>query len=191
MSSNGAVQSTIDPDLREVTERVQRYTDPATTDQLYDFGKMLLQESVDRSHWIDSKAGTVAGFCGALIAFLFSTSSSWKAALAQQPNGLRIAVFGAIVAILIAGALAFAALFNRNFSWIQEKDEWINKDYLDYPDFLRRSYILTMFQSVHSHALRNDTKSACLSLAQLSLLVGGSLLAVPVIVILWRMIWSS
>ncbi len=190
MSNNGSAEPTAERDVQEVTDRVQNYTDTDTTNELYDFGKLLLQEAIDRAHWIDAKASTLAGFSGALVAFLFSTSSIWKTALAQEPNGLRIGVLLAVVFILISGGCAFLALFNRTFLWIKEKDEWFNKDYLEYPDFLRRSYVLTMYQSVRSHAERNDEKSAYLSLAQLALLVGGALLAVPVLAILWTTIKS-
>ncbi len=48
MSSNGLVEQQTDPDVIEITNRVQSYTEPETTGELYDFGKMLLMEGVDR-----------------------------------------------------------------------------------------------------------------------------------------------
>ncbi len=92
--------------------------------------------------------------------------------------------------VLISGALAFGALLNRKFQWIDEKDEWFQKDYLNFPDHLRRSHVLTMYQAARSHDRKNEAKSACLTVAQLALLIGGSLLSVPLLAILWMMLQS-
>ncbi len=105
MNNNGEIQPS--PDLVDITKQVSSYTEKETTNELYDFGKMLLLENVDRQHWIDSKAGTVAGFSGAIVALLLSTSSSWKRALTPLPVELRFAVFIGIVFILLAGSSHF------------------------------------------------------------------------------------
>jgi hypothetical protein len=190
MDSNGAVEFQPEPDLLDITKRVQDYNEIKTTDELYDFGKMLLLEEVDRAHWIDSKAATLAGFCGAVVALLLSTSSNWKRVLAQEPDWSRVVVFIGIGLVLMSSALAFIALINRTFSWIDEKDEWFQKDYLEFPDFLRRSYVLTMYQATRSHGKKNDTKSNYLTAAQLALFLGGSLLAIPLMTILWTILKS-
>jgi hypothetical protein len=176
--------SEVSPEVVEITERVQGYANKCTTNELYDFGKMLLLEQVDRAHWIDSKAISIGGFCGAAVALLISTSSGWKADLAGKPF-LHIAAFIGIVCIVIAGGLAFIALYNRKFSWIDEKDEWFKSDYLEFPDFLKRSYVLTMYQSARSHSKRNAEKSFYLTASQLILLIGGAALSVVLLITLW------
>ncbi len=183
MSNNGS-PSEVSPEVVEITARVQGYANTGTTNELYDFGKMLLLEEVDRAHWIDSKAASIGGFCGAAVALLVSTSSSWKADLTSEPY-LRIAAFVGVICIVIAGGLAFLALYNRNFSWIDEKDEWFKSDYLEFPDFLKRFYVLTMYQSARSHGKRNAAKSACLTGAQLALLIGGAFLSAVLLSALW------
>ena len=190
MTTNGAAGFQPESDLIDVTDRVQKYTEIDTTANLYDFGKMLLQEEVDRAHWIDSKAATLAGFSGAVVALLFSTASSWKVVLAPESNWLKVLVIAGVALVLLAGALGFVALANRTFQWIDEKDEWFNKDYLNYPDFLRRSYILTMYQATRSHEKKNTVKSNYLTGAQFALILGGAFLAFPLMIILWTIINS-
>jgi hypothetical protein len=188
MNNNGEIQPS--PDLVDITKQVSSYTEKETTNELYDFGKMLLLENVDRQHWIDSKAGTVAGFSGAIVALLLSTSSSWKRALTPLPVELRFAVFIGIVFILLAGLLAFLAFFSRTFMRIDEKKEWLDKDYFEYPDLLKRFYVLTMYNATASHSKVNDTKMKWLSRAQTTLLIGGGCLAVPLLVIVWGTLWT-
>jgi hypothetical protein len=66
-------------EIAEVTERLSKYDNAETTSELYDFGKLLLEEGVDRAHWLDAKAGVMAGFSGGLVALLLSMFPMWKA----------------------------------------------------------------------------------------------------------------
>lgn len=59
--------------LLDTRDRLSSYENETTTDELYDFGKILVLEGVDRAHWLDSKAGILAGFSGAIVALLLST----------------------------------------------------------------------------------------------------------------------
>ena len=110
MSNNGSAEPFVDRDVQEVTERVQKYTETDTTDELYDFGKLLLQEGIDRAHWIDAKASTLAGFNGALVAFLlyfinledvFGSGTKWTAYRSAARSCVyfdlrRVCIFGVV-----------------------------------------------------------------------------------------------
>lgn len=185
MNNNGTYEPAINPDVIEVTSLVAGYTDTKTTDELYEFGKMLLLEGIDRQHWIDSKAGTVAGFSGAIVALLLSTASSWKPSLMTLAVEFRWTVLVGIGFILLAGLLAFLGFFSRTFIWIDEKKDWFDKDYLDYPDQLKRFHVLAMYNATTSHSKVNAKKMTCLTWAQITLLIGGALLAIPLLLIVW------
>jgi len=187
---NGSTQT----DLALLAQRVTGYESADTTSELFEFGKLLLPEEVDRAHWIDSKASTLAGFCGAVVALLLSTLSSWTPILLTARSGLRACVFIGIIAVMFAGTLAFLAIFNRTFTWIDETDEWFpfasdKRDYLDYPEQLKRFHILTMYNATKNHAKKNKLKMRWVTAAQTVLLIGIILLALPSLSIIFRTLW--
>jgi len=176
-------------ELSEIQKRLSDYQNGETTAELYDFGKMLLQEEVDRAHWLDSKAGVLTGFAGAILALLVSSSSSWKAALNASGDLVRYSMFVGIICILAASALAFVGLLIRNFDWIDEKEVWLAKDYLDFPDQLRRYYLFAMYRSMVSHERQNQDKSTWLVFAQMALAIGGFALAVVSLAVVHSTLW--
>ena len=193
MNNNGSVE--IDPGLRAIAERVTSYKAPRTTRELYEFGRLLLKEEVDRAHWIDSKAGTLAGFSGAVVALLLSTMSSWQPFLLSATQPLRWSVFVGVISVMAAGTCAFIAIFNRTFQWIDETKELFpfaedNRDYLDFPEQLKRFYVLTMYNSTVDHAKKNTIKMWWVTTAQIALLVGGFLLALPSLFIIGAILWT-
>lgn len=171
--------------LAEIKDRLASYEDPKTTEDLYDFGEMLINEGVERAHWLDLKAGVLAGFSGAIVALLLSTFSNWKSALQSLPNGFGLIVFAGILCLLCASLWSLFGLGVRKFEWLDEKDIWLAKEYLDFPDQLRRYYILAMYRVSVSHDVANRKKSSCLTIAQSLLITGGSLLALALLWIIW------
>jgi hypothetical protein len=48
----------------EVRSRLESYENESVTDELYGFGKMLVQDAVGRLSAADAKASGVAAYCG-------------------------------------------------------------------------------------------------------------------------------
>ena len=84
--------------LGEIRDRLSNYENEATTSELYDFGKMLVSEGVDRARWLDAKAGILAGF--------FSVTSAHDVANRKKAGWLTIAQWclfagGALLSFLL------------------------------------------------------------------------------------------
>jgi len=189
------INGSIEADLGQLAKRVTDYVPKETTGELYEFGSILLQEGVDRGHWIDSKASTLVGFSGAVVALLLSTMSSWTPILLTAWPILRVCVFIGLIAVMAASGLAFTAIFSRTFQWIDETKEWFpfasdNQDYLDFPEQLKRFHILTMYNATRDHAQKNAAKMYWVTAAQVALLIGVFLLALPSLFIISRTLWS-
>jgi hypothetical protein len=163
----------------------ENYESPATTDEIYDLGKFLLSEQVDRAHQLDSKAAATAGFCGAIVALLLSTTGNWEPQLKSIHYPLRVSVLIGVVALMAAAALAFIALVNRTFYWIDERGEWFDNEYLNDPDQLKRFHVFAMYKATRSHEGVNGEKAMWLSLAQLCFILGAVAVAIPLLAILW------
>jgi hypothetical protein len=183
MDNNGAAAAPVG--IAEVTERLSKYGNVETTSELYDFGKLLLEEGVDRAHWLDAKAGVIAGFSGAIVALLLSMFPMWKAALEPVPSIFRVLVFAGIVGLLFASICSFIGLTVQKFEWLDEDKVWLAPEYLDFPDLLRRYYLIAMYRATVSHDRKNRQKANWLSAAQWLLLSGAGLLAVTLLAITW------
>ena len=62
-----------------VRQRLASYQESRITDELYDFGKMLMNEALDRVKTLDTKAATIAGYSVGLITLLTATRATWPA----------------------------------------------------------------------------------------------------------------
>nr|AEQ20502.1 hypothetical protein [uncultured bacterium CSL144] len=135
-------------EIAEVTERLSKYDNAETTSELYDFGKLLLEEGVDRAHWLDAKASVMAGFSGGIVALLLlSMLPMWKAALEVVPSTFRVLVFAGIICLLLATISSFLSLMVQKFEWVDEDKVWLAPEYLDFPDLLRRYYLIAMYRT--------------------------------------------
>lgn len=148
-------------------------------------------EGVERAHWLDSKAGVLAGFSGAMVALLFSTFSNWKTNLESAPVVFSLAVFVGIACLLAASLCSLLGLVVRKFEWLDEKDVWFAKEYLEFPDQLRRYYLLAMYRASYSHDIANRKKSNCLTVAQVLLIIGGSLLSCTLLALVLAATWLT
>ncbi len=146
----------------EVNDRLMSYTSEATTNELYEFGKVLVDESTERVNRLDAKATTIAGYAGTIIALLLATFNVWKPSLKHWALGL---VFLGALSNLIAATVALHALSPKTYDWFSD-DEWFQKVYLDQPDTLRRYHVLTMHNVVRSHDETNKVKSRSIKVSQ-------------------------
>lgn len=120
-----------------VRQRLASYKCAKVTDEIYDFGKMLIDEVIDRAKTLDTKATAIAAYSIALITFLASqhfantTAHSWR--------DYAMAGSGAIA--MISAVVAISALWLKRFAWFSP-DEWIKADCLDDAERLRRYHII-------------------------------------------------
>jgi hypothetical protein len=157
---------------QEVNERLCSYNDPKVTDELYDFGSMMVSEFVDVNHRLDSKGSTLAGYSTGIVALLVATSSFWRPVLDQWALAV---VLAAGLCALIASACSLKAASLYVFNWFSD-DEWLHTKYLEDSETMRRYRILTMHNVVASHRSTAEAKSDYLGVAQWALTGSGALL---------------
>jgi Co/Zn/Cd efflux system component len=193
MAVNGLRSYELVPGENEIIQRLSpsSYTDPEITKELYEFGSQLLRERTDRTNWIDTKAGAFAGFAGALIVIVVSTFPGWKD-LTKEWTAAPIEpcisfLFFGLVALLLSAVCAIQALHARRFQELDEKDLWFAKEYFDYPDQLRRYYLIGMYRSVVSHDINNDKKAWWLIWAERATVIGAVLLAIGLLWETWHL----
>ena len=87
----------------EVKARLASYKSSEVTDELYDFGKMMIDEAIDRFKSLDTKATAIAAYSIGLITILVSTQTVWARAhswvVYAPPVGGLIALGAASFAI--------------------------------------------------------------------------------------------
>jgi hypothetical protein len=170
----------------EVIERLEKYEDPQVTDQLYDFGSKMVRDVIERLNSLETKAGILAGFAGAMIVVVVSTFSSWKDLIHDWPIA-SIFLFLGIIVLLIAAGSALMGLRVMTFEGLHERDLWFASEYFQHPDRLRRYYLVGMYRKVVSHNSINDRKADMLWLTERLILVGAVLLAIPLLLEIWQL----
>jgi hypothetical protein len=169
-------------DESEVRVRLDSYHAEAVTDELYDFGRILLNDAVDRISKIDSKATAIAGYAGGIITVLISTSGLWTKSFDQYAIAM---VFIAGICAAFAGGAAVHSMALQETLWFTP-NVWIKKDCLSEREPLRRYHLLAIWQVVTSHQFRYRTKVARLRRAQYALVISGILLTLVFLEIAWR-----
>lgn len=151
----------------EVRERLSLCAENAEViDELYDFGKVLSDEVLDRIRALESKAVSFAAYGAAIVTFLVSSVSIWsKAGNQWSPWISACAGFCG----LICTCFALRALWLREYEWISE-DEWMNKGCLSKIDTLKRYRILTIWGAIHAHSRVQSEKARELQRAQVWLM---------------------
>jgi hypothetical protein len=118
----------------EVRDLIYSYEKPEVTNQLYDFGKMLLEEVQSRSSRINSQSVSVLGWSTAILAFLF-------AGIDRFSGGSRYFSLCSAVFALAAMRFSVNALRTRpDWSWPSDVS-WIHKTGLLQEDELKRYHI--------------------------------------------------
>jgi hypothetical protein len=158
----------------EVRARLVAYEDTGITDELYDFGKMLVSEAINRINRLDTKAASIAAYSVGIITLLASTSSTWI----PRMHGLWSST------LVISGVLAFVGascavkgLVLRPIEWFSE-NEWLSQECLSSRERLRKYRILTMWGVLTSWSEAGKNKSAWIARAQYALLAAAILLVV-------------
>ncbi len=158
---------------QEVDDLIDQYTSEGVTDELYKFGAMLLSENESRAASIDSKATTVVGYSGAILAFLILQAPIWAKATVWELAGISIAAFVAACACVCA----FSALRGaRDWAWFSEK-QWFSKSAaLKGADPLKRYYLKCMHGIKQANHRIANQKADSLIKAQMLLAVAAIVL---------------
>jgi hypothetical protein len=131
----------------EVKARLESYEDDSITEELYGFGKMLVQDAVNRLNSADAKATGVAAYCGGLLTVLSATFGIWSKGITWREVFLPICSAAFAIA---AGYLAFLATGFRNVDWFSP-DDWLNKDAMQGQQRIKKFHILSMWVVLESH----------------------------------------
>lgn len=177
---------TNDLSSQEFKRIISFYEEEKTTSEIYDFGKFLVSEVVDRAHHFDSKATSIAGYGGTIIALLLSTSSLWRPTIAGW--AVVVIFFGASLSLVAVG-VAVSSMTPKTFDWFSDT-EWVEKDYLEKPDLLKRYQVLAMHNVIHSHDKVLEAKNRSLRKSQWCLCVGIVLLLVALGNATWRSVFK-
>jgi hypothetical protein len=163
-----------------VSERLNTYEEPETTKELYEFGKLLLDESLDSGYRLDSKAFMSAGYASVILTLLVASAAFWS----SKGVGALFMFVGAGIATFVAAVAAFAALKLQAVDWFSP-NEWFNTECLGDTERLRRYHILCMY------GVRQSQKRICWSkirrihCAQWALMATGAFLFLAFLDIAW------
>ncbi len=161
----------------EVGRRLVSYGPTTTTDELYAFGLALVEESIERFRSYDSKATSIAGYAGAIIALLVSQFSELNRAV--DPGAMVFLFLAALVALIAAG-LGLRTLSLERILWYSPR-EWFHEDCLSDTDKLKRFRILTMYEVRQSYIAAGRKKARRVRQAYWALIVAGALLLFPLL----------
>lgn len=166
----------------QVNERLISYEPAETTNELYEFGKILVSECTDRVHRLDAKTTTIAGYCGTIIALLLATFNVWKATI---DGWAAIVVFLGALSCFIAAFVALRSLAPMTYDWFSD-GEWFEEDYLADPDRLRRYHVLAMHNVVQAHEITNKKKTRAIKMSQRFMGFGAALFLVALANAVWK-----
>jgi len=172
----------------EIISRLSGYHDQETTTALYGLGTMLLNESIERKERIESKARTLVGFAGGILALLVSGFSSWKTEM-QGFTSMELTMLFGVILLMIGGLLGLTAISVRRFHWIDEMDGWFAQEYFGDAEQLKKFYLVAIYRAVASHEDINAEKADRLFHTEVIGIIGGLLVSITLLPPLWRMIW--
>lgn len=148
-----------------VEEILVNYDSKEVTDQLYEMGKLLLDDCMQRVDQLDRKAVAIAGYTGAIIALMVSTFSIWTAGVDKW--AIIFVAVGCLIG-LVGGCMALASTWPQQFDMPSDSD-WFEEAGLTNPDKLKRYHISSMHLSITSHEKVNARKVVKIKRSQICL----------------------
>jgi hypothetical protein len=176
MRSKKATSTTARLSEDAIRQRLASYKSPEVTNELYAFGKMMVDEVVDRFKSLDTKATAIAAYSIGLITILVSTRASWRSAT-HPLVGYAPLVSGAIA--FASAAVAVSTLWLKGFAGISQ-DEWVKAECLDDAEKLRRYHIIVM------HGVHESYRKLCKQKA-FRVVVAEALLLASAIILLFAL----
>jgi len=131
-------------------------------DELYDFGKTLSNEVIDRIRAVESKATSFAAYGAAIVTFLVASIAIWSKPENQCSSWIAVS---AGFCGLMCTYFSLQVLALREYEWISE-DEWLKTECLTGINSLKQYRILTMWGTIHSHSKVQSKKARELQRAE-------------------------
>jgi hypothetical protein len=148
----------------EVKKRLESCTSSGVVDELYDFGKTLVSDIVERHNRLEGKAATIAAYSIGVITLLASTYGNWI------NRGISFGVLVTVLAAFTAIVFCVLSLKLERFDGISQSD-WIQCDVLDDREMLRKFHVLNMWGVFASHEAITEKKASWIAKAQLALFI--------------------
>jgi hypothetical protein len=175
MTANNAKSWALSED--EVLARVSSYSETQVTEDLLEFGRVLIEANRDRTKQLEGKAALIVGYCLAALAFLASREPS---VIVGWPSMLLRAA-GVFAGISLG--LAFLALRVSSYPWLSDSQWFENEnDVLEDTDRLKRCHVLALHAANKQLNASNDKKADWIVRGQASLILMGISLAVWMLV---------
>lgn len=155
--------------------------DPATkletVNELYDFGKLMLDQIRGVRSSYDTKLTSCLGWGTAVLAIMLAGIRSWVG------TGIASALASAGTASALLGVLtsAFGLKSWGGLQWPSEKD-WFRKEHMANPGDLKRFYVLAMLEAHQSYSVRVQRKGYALTAAEYLLVIAAMLMGAAVLV---------
>lgn len=147
-----------------------------TVDELFDFGKLLLDQIRGLRASYDAKLTSCLGWGTAILAVMLAGFTNWSN---HGPSGV-LAGLGASSAFLSVLASVFGFKSVAGWKWPSEKD-WFAFEYFDWPERLKRQYVIAMLEAHQSYSKRTQRKGYALMAAEYLLGLSAVLFAVAVL----------
>lgn len=145
---------------------------------IYDLGKLLLADSLDRAKQFDSKAMSAVGYSAVMLSLLVSAFLAKKSAdLPPLTLGQWRLIYSAVMTVLVGAGYALRVVWVSQSAWFSDKD-WIAPLALHGDDpqgDVRRCHILAIHHFRADIDSLNDGKSGHLRIAHVCLVLGGTL----------------
>lgn len=148
----------------EVRQRLESYTDPGVTEELYEFGRMLVTDITERTSHLETKAASIAAYSLGIITLLASTYSIWIGKVST------IGILIGVIAAFTATVYAVSAVTLQKYEGISQ-NEWFKADVLDSREMLRKFHLITMWGVFSSHEANAEKKASRIVLAQVALFI--------------------
>ena len=153
-------------DVGDVIAYLQNATDKdaETVNQLYDFGKVLLDQIRATREAYHSKLTSCLGWSSAVLALVL-IGKDWIG----STGAIRaLSVLGAFAAIVSVASSVAGLLSRSHWLWPSEKD-WFARDFLQYPYKLRKHHVIVMLESHQSYNRMAQRTGYKLTIAEVSL----------------------
>jgi pimeloyl-ACP methyl ester carboxylesterase len=152
--------SLVDPDA--VIEYLNGNPSPETVDQLYDFGKLLLDQIRALRDSYDSKLTHCLGWSAGLFAVVMVAAKDWvgvTGVVGITASAGVVFAFGSVI-MSIVGLKSVAG-----WKWPSERD-WFDKQFLSWPGRLKQQHLVLMIEAHRSYSERTQRKGYSLMIAE-------------------------
>jgi hypothetical protein len=146
----------------DVIRYLNNNPDQKTIDQLYDFGKLLLDQIRGLKNSYDSKLTSCLGWGTATLAILLAGASNW---MGTTGTHLGLARVGMLLAFLSVVASILGLKSWAGWKWPSEKD-WFQAEFFSHPEKLKQQHLVAMLEAHQSYSRRTQRKGYALVAAE-------------------------